>query len=163
MPFPTNSRRTMALGREGTRASDNPVVYATGQLVASAGGVKAAAFVWPTAPAETNDIYSPVTLANTGAGAPLGIAEANIQSYITGMEDASMVILEGHGVQVIKKGDVFMKTATEATVGQSVFAVLADGTVKTGAKGATIAGAVETDFTVRTAGKADEIIFISNW
>lgn len=163
MPFPTNSRRTLALGRAGTRASDNPAAYAVGQLVAGAGGVAAANFVWFTAPTEDNDIYTPALVTNTGTGAPLGIAESNIQSYMAGMQDASMVIAEGQGVQVITKGDIFMKTTTEATVGQSVFAVLADGTVKTDAKGATVAGATETDFIVKTAGKADGIIIISNW
>lgn len=163
MPFPRNSRNEAALGRVGRRASDNPLVYAVGQLVAGIGGVAAASFVWFIAPRADNDIYSPASVSNMGAGVPLGLAESNIQSYMAGKQDASMVITEGLGVQVITKGDIFVKTLTEATVGQAVFAVLADGTVKTGAKGASVTGAVETDFIVKTTGKADGIIIISNW
>ena len=59
------------------------------------------------------------------------------------------------------KGDFWAVAKTVAVIGQKVFAVIADGTIKTGAAGAAVAGAVETDFKVVTAGAIGELIIIS--
>ena len=100
-----------------------------------------------------------------GGTVPMGIAQRvyqyNNESLVTG---ASMTIPAGSGVSVIKKGYVYVAATAAATVGQKVFAVLADGTVKTGAAGATVSGAVETDWSVMTpATAAGDIIVIGNW
>lgn len=77
--------------------------------------------------------------------------------------EASNTVPVGYPVSVEVKGDFFAVTATDATVGQKVFAVSADGTIKTGAAQATVEGAVETDFEVIQAGAAGDVIIISNW
>ena len=73
---------------------------------------------------------------------------------------------KGFPVSVAVKGDFAVITRTAATVGQSVFAVLADGSIKTGAAGDDMDGAVETDYKVvdiNGGGAVGDIIVISNW
>lgn len=99
-----------------------------------------------------------------GGTVPMGIAQRvyqyNNESLVAG---ASMTIPAGSGVSVIKKGYVYVAATAAATVGQKVFAVLATGAIKTGAAGATISGAVETDWSVLTpATAAGDIIVIGN-
>lgn len=161
--FPKNSKSNAALGREGTRATDNPAVYLPGQNIAADGGVTAARFVWRDSASASNSIYTPVKYKNSGAGVPAGIVEANIQTYIGTWEDATMTIPEAMPLLIIERGDVFMKTSTSAQAGDAVFASLTDGSVSTAAAGSTVAGSVETNFTVKTGGQAGGIIVISNW
>lgn len=99
-----------------------------------------------------------------GGTIPMGIAQRvyqyNNESLVAG---ASMTIPAGSGVSVIKKGYVYVAATAAATVGQKVFAVLATGAIKTGAAGATVSGAVETDWSVLTpATAAGDIIVIGN-
>lgn len=99
-----------------------------------------------------------------GGTVPMGIAQRvyqyNNDSLAAG---ASMTIPAGSGVSVIKKGYVYVAATAAATVGQKVFAVLATGAIKTGAAGATVSGAVETDWSVLTpATAAGDIIVIGN-
>lgn len=99
-----------------------------------------------------------------GGTVPMGIAQRvyqyNNESLVAG---ASMTIPAGSGVSVIKKGYVYVAATAAATVGQKVFAVLADGSIKSGSTGATISGAVETDWVVMTpASAAGDIIVIGN-
>lgn len=99
-----------------------------------------------------------------GGTVPMGIAQRvfqyNNESLVAG---ASMTIPAGSGVSVIKKGYVYVAATAAATVGQKVFAVLATGAIKTGAAGATVSGAVETDWSVLTpATAAGDIIVIGN-
>ena len=81
-------------------------------------------------------------------------------------ESAFNTVPKGFPVSVAVKGDFAVVTGTAATVGQSVFAVLADGTIKTDTAGATVEGAVETDYKVvniNGGGAVGDIIVISNW
>lgn len=99
-----------------------------------------------------------------GGTIPMGIAQRvyqyNNESLVAG---ASMTIPAGSGVSVIKKGYVYVAATAAATVGQKVFAVLATGAIKTGADGASVSGAVETDWSVLTpATAAGDIIVIGN-
>lgn len=80
-------------------------------------------------------------------------------------ESASNTVPTGFPVSVAVKGDFAVITKTVATVGQSVFAVLADGSIKTGQKGDIVEDAVETDYKVvniNGGGTVDDIIVISN-
>jgi hypothetical protein len=61
------------------------------------------------------------------------------------------------------RGDYWVTTLTAAAPGQKVFAVLDGGAAKAGDHGATIAGAIETQWFVVSAGAAGEVIKISNW
>ena len=74
-----------------------------------------------------------------------------------------MTIREGSTVTVVLSGERWVLSGTAATAGQKVFAVKADGSVKTGAAGATVTGAVETKWTVVRGGAAGEVIAISAW
>jgi hypothetical protein len=82
---------------------------------------------------------------------------------VTWLAEASMNIPVGQPVTLMSAGDFWAKTLTTATVGQKVFAVLADGTIKTGAAGATIAGAIETKWFVGSAAAANELVKITTW
>lgn len=73
----------------------------------------------------------------------LGICYRNQVAALPADENASLGYNDGQPIPVAKADAFWVRTTTVATVGQSVFAVLADGTTATGAAGATIAGAVE--------------------
>lgn len=73
----------------------------------------------------------------------IGICYRNQVAALPADENASLGYNDGQPIPVAKADAFWVKTTTVATVGQSVFAVLADGTTATGAAGATIAGAVE--------------------
>jgi hypothetical protein len=109
------------------------------------------------------------TVSNTGTGKPGGVIKRDMTGAITDFEaEGSMLIQSGFNVPIVIKGEIWVKTLTDATKGQKAFAVLADGTVKTGAAGAstaggTLSGSIETDFVVLTAAAAGELIAISNW
>ncbi|MEG2172367.1 MAG: hypothetical protein RRY29_03805 [Desulfovibrionaceae bacterium] len=140
-------------GVAGDRASLNPAVYTVGNPLAD-GPVNTGSFVWPSANGA----------ANTGTGAPLGYVERVIVNYnYDVLSGATMAIASGCALTVARKGDYYAVSATVATDGQKVFAVLADGNIKTGAAGATVVGAVETNWHVVKGGPAGELITISNW
>lgn len=102
--------------------------------------------------------------AKLGGTVPMGIAQRVYQYFNESLTTgATMTIPSGSGLSVIVKGYVYVKTTTAATVGQKVYAVLADGTIKTDSTGQTISGAVETDWVVKTAGSANDTIVIGNW
>lgn len=157
--FQTRMNQDLPIGVEGDFASDNP--YSTwfageGALVASADGVTVGRFAWVDA--------DNVIASNKGTGVPQGFVSREGQALITDwMGNASMVIPEGMPVDLKTRGDFLAKTTTAATVGQKVFASLTDGTIATGDAGATMAGFIETIFTVGSAGAANTIISIGTW
>lgn len=162
MGFPKNSRQYQALGRAGSKATDNPVSYAPYQPVAGENGVTAGRFAWKTAGENNSEVYNPDTYLNTGTGLPAGIVSAeSIQTYLNYDEEASMLIPAGQGVMVAETGDWFMQTKTEASAGQKVFADLSTGEVSTAAAGSTVEGTVETEWVVSKGGAAQDIIIIS--
>lgn len=146
-----------AIGVPGQHMSTNPLV-STQKGYCAADTVTIGGFVW----AVKNDAF----VKSTGTGAPLGFAVREITNPLGYNESASNTVPKGFPVSVAVKGDFAVITATTATVGQSVFAVLADGTIKTGAAGDTIEGAVKTDYKVvniNGGGAVGDIIVISNW
>lgn len=164
MGFPKNSRQFQTMGRVGTKASENPVIYAAGQTVAGDNGVEAGLFAWGKYPTETTGVYNPVKYSNAGTGKPGGIISGEtVQTYLNINEESTMKFAKGNDVLVMVQGDIFVKSETVATAGQKVFANLVDGKIKTGVAGATIEGAIETDFKVLTTGEVGDIIIISNY
>lgn len=157
MAFQKTVNTYPGIGIPGAYAAINPIVSTAKGYVASAkctiGG-----FVWADAAAGKEGCVKP-----TGAGRPLGFAVREITNPLGIDVEASNVVPVGYPVSVEVKGDFFAVTTTKATVGQKVFAVLADGTIKTGAAQATFEDAVETDFEVIQAGDANDVIIISNW
>jgi hypothetical protein len=151
-----------AIGVPGQHMSTNPLV-STQKGYCAADTVTIGGFVWAETVGE-NDAF--VKSTGTGAGAPLGFAVREITNPLGYNQPDSNTVPKGFPVSVAVKGDFAVITATTATVGQSVFAVLADGTIKTGAAGDTVEGAVETDYKVvniNGGGAVGDIIVISNW
>lgn len=157
--FQTRINQYLPIGVEGDFASDNPVstwLAGEGALVAGDDGVTVGRFAWVDA--------DNMTAANTGTGEPQGFVSREGQALITDwMGNASMVIPVGMAVDLKTRGDFIVRTTTVATVGQKVFASLTDGTISTGAAGATVAGSVETIFTVGSAGAANDVIKMGTW
>lgn len=148
-----------AIGVPGQHMSTNPLV-STQKGYCAADTVNIGGFVW--AATENNDAF----VKSTGTGAPLGFAVREITNPLGYNESASNTVPKGFPVSVAVKGDFAVVTGTAATVGQSVFAVLADGSIKTDKAGGAVDNAVETDYKVvniNGGGAAGDIIVISNW
>lgn len=149
-----------AIGVPGQHMSTNPLV-STQKGYCAADTVTIGGFVWAVTE-KGNDAF----VKSTGEGAPLGFAVREITNPLGYNESASNTVPTGFPVSVAVKGDFAVITGTAATVGQSVFAVLADGSIITGEKGDIVEGAVETDYKVvniNGGGAEDDIIVISNW
>lgn len=149
-----------AIGVPGQHMSTNPLVSAQKGYCA-ADTVTIGGFVWET-PVEENDAF----VKSEGTGAPLGFAVREITNPLGYNESAFNTVPKGFPVSVAVKGDFAVVTRTAATVGQSVFAMLTDGTIKTDKAGKNVENAVETDYKVvniNGGGAAGDIIVISNW
>ena len=96
------------------------------------------------------------TVINTGTGKPLGIVQREKTVRLGADEEATMLIPEGCAVPTVRAGDLIIASGTAAVYGQKVFATLATGQPVTGDAGGTVAGAVESNFSVREAAAADE-------
>lgn len=154
MSFPTAVRLQPEVGVPGTRASMNPISVIS-RIAQSA--VTVARFVWPGTDTDNQ-------VQNTGTGAPLGLAITDQVGIIpTYLAEYSMQVPAGFPVQVAEQGEWFASSANAATLGQKVFATLADGTLQFGAAGATITGAVETPYVVTRGGAANAVLKISTW
>lgn len=158
MSFQTQVNTTPAPAVAGDFASANPnasVLAGPGAFVAGTGGANVGAFGW----ADANGLVT-----NAGSGVPTGFIHRDMQALITTwLAEASMNIPVGQTVTLMSAGDFWAQTLTTATVGQKVFASNTDGTVKTGAAGATIAGYTETKWFVGSAAAANELVKITTW
>lgn len=152
-----------AIGVPGQHMSTNPLVSAQkGYLAADT--VTIGGFVWEAI--EKGKEKEDAFVKSTGDGAPLGFVVREITNPLGYNESASNTIPKGFPVSVAVKGDFAVITGTAATVGQSVFAVHTDGTIKTAKAGATVENAIETDYKVvniNGGGAEGDIIVISNW
>lgn len=149
-----------AIGVPGQHMSTNPLV-STQKGYHAADTVTIGGFVWAET-ANKDDAF----VKSKGTGAPLGFAVREITNPLGYNESASNTVPKGFPVSVAVKGDFAVITGTAATVGQSVFAVLTDGSIKTAQKGVEVENAVETDYKVvniNGGGAAGDIIVISNW
>lgn len=149
-----------AIGVPGQHMSTNPLV-STQKGYCAADTVTIGGFVWATT-VKDNDAF----VKSTGEGVPLGFAVREITNPLGYNESAFNTVPKGFPVSVAVKGDFAVVTETVATVGQSVFAVFADGTIKTGNAGVKIENAIETDYKVvniNGGGAEGDIIVISNW
>lgn len=155
-----------AIGVPGQHMSTNPLV-STQKGYYAADTVTIGGFVWAETvkDAKTGD-DNDAFVNSKGTGAPLGFAVREITNPLGYNQPASNTVPKGFPVSVAVKGDFAVITGTAATVGQSVFAVLADGTIKTGNADASIEGAEKTDYKVvniNGGGAEGDIIVISNW
>lgn len=156
MAFQKTVKTYPGIGIPGAYAAINPIVSTAKGYVASA-ACNIGGFVWADSGNKEGCVKP------TGTGRPLGFAVREITNPLGIGVEASNVVPVGYPVSVEVKGDFFAVTTTKATVGQKVFAVLADGTIKTGEAQKTITGAIETDFEVIQAGEEKDVIIISNW
>lgn len=149
-----------AIGVPGQHMSTNPLV-STQKGYCAADTVTIGGFVWATTGKENAAFVK-----STGTGAPLGFAVREITNPLGYNESASNTVPKGFPVSVAVKGDFAVVTGTVATVGQSVFASFADGTIKTATASSTVDNAIETDYKVvniNGGGAVGDIIVISNW
>lgn len=144
-----------AIGLPGAYAAVNPIVSTAKGYIAKV-NVPVGGFCW-------EDSTNEGQVNPSGTGAPLGFVVREV-AYPMGTEvDAINYVPAGHNVSVQKKGDFFVQAAAAVTKGQKVFASLTTGAVSGGTAGATVEGAVETDFYFVTSADAGEISVISNW
>lgn len=149
-----------AIGVPGQHMSTNPLV-STQKGYCAADTVTIGGFVWAVT-VNKNDAF----VKSQGDGVPLGFAVREITNPLGYNESASNTVPKGFPVSVAVQGDFAVITGTAATVGQSVFAVLADGSIKTAEAGGRVDGAIETDYKVvniNGGGAVGDIIVISNW
>lgn len=158
MGFQSVINQTPAPAVEGDFASANPyasVVAGEGGLVAGSSGVTVGRFAWVAAGVVSNAQSS---------GAPTGFVHRHQQAVITQWLGASsMLIPPGLQMGLKSAGDFWGRSTTVATIGQKVFASITDGTIATGAAGATVTGFVETKFVVQSAAAAGELIKFGTW
>lgn len=155
-----------AIGVPGQHMSTNPLV-STQKGYRAADTVTIGGFVW-AATEDKNDANdaNDAFVKSTGTGAPLGFAVREITNPLGYNQPASNTVPKGFPVSVAVKGDFAVITGTDAKVGQSVFADLEDGSIKTNTAGKTVENAIETDYKVvniNGVGAAGDIIVISNW
>lgn len=156
MGFQTQVNSGQAPAVAGDFASTNPrsmVLAGPGGLVSGLGGLTVGRFAW----VDSGDLS---TTLNQGAGAPSGFVFRNQQASITTfLAEASMVIVEGQQVTLLKSGDVWVKNdgATTALVGQRAYARFSDGKVSFAAAGAPLT-AVATGSIATGAGSATGVM-----
>lgn len=143
----------------GDRAGNQPTVYTAHNFV-NATAVTCGQFAF-------RDATTPDTMCSNTAqsGLPLGIVERtheNVAMTVLGADGGSLVIPVAGVVSIIQRGQVWVEADTAVTVGMKAFAVLADGSVKFAAAGATVTGAVETTFEAVTAGAKGELVIVDN-
>ena len=144
-----------AVGLPGAYAAVNPIVSTAKGYIAKV-NVPVGGFCW-----EDSTVAGQVN--PSGSGAPLGFVVREVAYVLDTDADAINYVPAGGNVSVQKKGDFFVQAAVAVTKGQKVFADTTTGAVKAGAAGATVSGAVETDFYFVTTAEANEISVISNW
>lgn len=165
--FQTQVQTYPAKGVPGDKASLNPAVYTDRNYISGDAAVIVGNFVWDD-PDNPTDYYGSGVMkalsSSASAVAPLGIVERNLSYFNYDLKDGGTLTLpEAANLTVVRRGDLYAVASTAANKGQKVFAVLADGSLKTGPAGAAVSGAVETPWTVTEGGAAGELITISNW
>jgi hypothetical protein len=98
------------------------------------------------------------------AGTRIGFVQRDQFGLITVYLDGTTeVLFEGQGVTLLAAGDVWVKFAAPAAVGDYVLANMADGSAVASATAADTATAVLTPFRVASAAAAGDIAKISVW
>lgn len=150
------------VGQVGQPASTSPIIAAAGgpgAFKATSAGVTIATFVFRDA----TDPKIVTNVAPTSTTKPIGFIQNLAQAIIGYGQSASMLIRGGVEVSPKVSGDFWVKSSTVATNGQKVFANVTDGTIATGAAGATVTGFVETDWYVSQGAAVGDLVIISSW
>ena len=143
-----------AIGLPGGYAAVNPIVSTPRGYIAKA-AVTVGAFCW-------EDTSNEGQVNPSGSGLPLGfvVREQNVPMGTD--KDYTNVVPAGATVTVAVEGDFFVQPAASVTKGQKVFANTTTGLVSGASAGATVAGAVETNWKFDTSAGAGEIAIITN-
>jgi hypothetical protein len=162
MSFQKSVTTYRGVGQVGHPASTSPIIAAAGgpgAFKAVAAGVTIATFVYRDA----TDPKAVTNVAPTSTTKPVGFIQNLGQAIIGYGQSASMLIRGGVEVSPKVGGDFWVKSSTVAAVGQKVFSSTTDGTIATGAAGATVAGHVETDWYVAQGAAVGDLVIISSW
>ena len=160
--FQTQVEVYYGVGVVGQPASNAPIIAAAGgpvAYVAAEAGVTIGTFVFRTAAGAT-------TLTNVAPATdsvPVGFVQSLGQASITSGNGYSMLIPGGRELSPKVAGDFWVVSSTVATEGQKVFASVTDGSIATGAAGATVTGYVETPFYVSAGAAVGDLVIISRW
>ena len=162
MAFQTQAKIYRGVGQVGQPAANDPIVAAAGGPGAyrvATGGVVIGAFAFRSAAGS-------LLLSNVAPDAttlPVGFIQNLGQANIPVGDSNSMAIVAGVEVSPKVAGTFWAKSSTVATAGQKVFASSTDGSISTGAAGATVTGSVETDWYVAQGAAVGDLIIISTW
>lgn len=162
MAFQSSVNIYRGVGQVGQPASTSPIVAAAGgpgAFQAEENGVTIATFVFRTATG-SNLVTNVAPAADS---VPVGFIQNLGQAIIPVGSNNSMKIVGGTEVSPKVAGDFWAVSTTAATEGQKVFASVTDGTISTGAAGATVSGSVETDWYVSHGAAVGNLIIISTW
>lgn len=162
MAFQSEVNILRGVGQAGQPASAAPIVAAAGgpgAFTVDSTGVKIASFVFRTAVG--SKVVTNVAPAATDL--PVGFIQNLGQATITTGSSNSMTIIGGFEISPKVQGDFWALSSTDATEGQKVFASVLDGSIATGAAGATVADHVETNWYVSHGATAGDLIIISTW
>ena len=143
MAFQNTVNRVNTYGMPGDIANGQVPHYApTTPRVATGATVNCGDFVW------IDDQNGVSTCSKAGTGKPVGIV-ARIQDFpLACTEEASLQIPAGRQASVVVFGDVFVKVANAAAVGQKLFVNNSTGEIKAGAAGGSVASSTETDWAI---------------
>lgn len=142
------------------------VLAGPGALIVGPAGAILGRFHWATTPNDPNG--TPGTVTNSGTGAPTGFLPRLQQGLITTfLAENGMALMPGSQVTLLKTGSFWgMNRGSAATaVNQKVFANNTDGSLATGAAGATVAGFTETKwycFSVAAVGELFKFSSVPN-
>lgn len=157
--FPTSIHNLPAPGIPGDFAGNNPRATHLGFPGGLVAGASATIghFAW----------IDPTTflVTSTGTGAPDGFVHRDQQGLITSyLVDNTNIAAPGFGITIFTAGDFFvLNTGAAAVAKMAAFANLADGSVQFAAPGATVAGAVQTQFFAMMPAAAGDVAKISTW
>lgn len=162
MAFQSEVKIYRGVGQVGHPASAAPIVAfagGPGAFQTDVDGVSIATFVFRKAAG--SKIVTNV--APAADAKPLGFIQNLGQAVINYRESQSMKIAGGVEISPKVSGDFWVKSKTVAVEGQKVFASVTDGTISTGAAGATVSGHVETDYAVSSGAAIGDLVIISSW
>lgn len=159
MPLQKQVNTSVAFGVAGDKATPDQSVFTPVNPVAAV-ALPVGGFVFPVVDGGVTDNTQATNVAGN-AIAVLGFVERVINYINTDvLSDGSLIVPQGSNLTVAVKGDYWAVSTTAATVGQSVLASTADGSISTGTADS---DHIDTGWKVKTPGAIGEPIIISNW
>lgn len=159
-------QKAPASGIPGGLANLHPIVPTTFNYV-SGQSVKVGGPVWPATHADGDVVYK-VNGTTSGTDKPIGFVLREQDKFypnlgLRGGPEGTLEVLENQSVTVCRNADLWAVAKTNATERQKVFAHKDGSGISTGAAGATISGAIETNWSVSKGGPLGSPIIISYW